>query len=98
CALGQSAPNPILSTLKHFKQEYITHIQDHTCPAKVCKSLLEYRIDIEKCKKCGVCARECPTSAIQGVLGKVAYTIDQVLCIKCGTCKNVCRFQAVSRG
>jgi len=98
CALGQSAPNPILSTLKHFKQEYITHIQDHTCLAKVCKSLLEYRIDIEKCKKCGVCARECPTSAIQGVLGKVAYTIDQVLCIKCGTCKNVCRFQAVSRG
>lgn len=98
CALGQSAANPILSTMKHFKEEYISHIREHKCSAKVCKNLLEYHIDENKCKKCGVCAKECPTNAISGVLGKVAYRIDQSLCIKCGTCKNVCRFNAVSRG
>ena len=97
CGLGQTAPNPILSTLKNFREEYIAHIKDKRCPAGVCKHLLTYTIDPDKCRKCSLCARNCPVSAIDGVPGKVAYKIDTARCIKCGTCMQSCRFGAVSR-
>lgn len=95
CGLGQTAPNPVLSTLKHFRNEYIAHIVDKKCPAKVCKSLLTYTIDPQACKKCSVCARQCPVNAISGIPGKQAYVIDTSACIKCGTCMTACRFGAV---
>jgi len=76
CGLGQTAPNPVLSTLKHFKHEYLAHVVDKKCPAKVCKSLLDYSINAEACKKCGLCAKGCPTTAISGVLGKEPYVIN----------------------
>ena len=98
CGLGQTAPNPILSTLSHFRDEYIAHIVDKKCPAGVCKALLTYKIDPDKCKKCSMCARNCPVNAISGVPGKVPYVIDTDKCIKCGTCMGNCRFGAISRG
>ena len=98
CGLGQTAPNPILSTLSHFRDEYIAHIVDKKCPAGVCKALLTYKIDPDKCKKCSMCARNCPVNAITGVPGKVPYVIDTDKCIKCGTCMSNCRFGAISRG
>ena len=98
CGLGQTAPNPILSTLNHFRDEYIAHIVDKKCPAGVCKALLTYKIDPDKCKKCSMCARNCPVNAITGVPGKVPYVIDTDKCIKCGTCMSNCRFGAISRG
>lgn len=97
CGLGQTAPNPILSTLKSFRDEYVAHIVDKKCPAGVCKSLLEYHIDPEKCKKCSMCARNCPVSCIDGVPGKEPYVIDTEKCIKCGTCLTSCNFGAVER-
>ncbi|MBQ7153841.1 MAG: 4Fe-4S binding protein, partial [Clostridia bacterium] len=97
CALGQTAPNPVLSTLKQFRHEYIAHIQDRKCPAKVCKNLLQYVIDPDKCKKCGLCAKNCPTNAISGQVGKEAFKIDQTKCIKCGTCMSACKFKAISK-
>ncbi len=97
CGLGQTAPNPILSTLSHFRDEYIAHIVDKRCPAGVCKSLLTYSIDPDKCKKCSMCARGCPADAISGVPGKEAYKIDTSKCIKCGACMSACRFGAVVR-
>ena len=97
CGLGQTAPNPILSTLHHFRDEYLAHIQDHRCPAGVCKALVEYRIDPLLCRKCSLCARVCPNEAISGVPGKEAYVIDPSRCIKCGGCMEACRFDAVSR-
>ncbi len=97
CGLGQTAPNPILSTLNSFRDEYIAHIVDKKCPAGVCKSLLEYHIDPEKCKKCSMCARNCPVSCIDGVPGKEPYVIDTEKCIKCGTCLTSCNFGAVER-
>ncbi len=98
CGLGQTAPNPILSTLALFKDEYLAHVVDKKCPAGVCKSLLAYKIDAEQCKKCGLCAKACPVSAIDGVLGKESYSIDEVKCIQCGACYKACNFQAVERG
>ena len=97
CGLGQTAPNPILSTLSHFRDEYIAHIVDKKCPAGVCKKLLTYSIDPDKCRKCSMCARNCPVDAITGVPGKQPYVIDTDKCIKCGTCITSCRFGAVER-
>lgn len=97
CGLGQTAPNPILSTLKSFRSEYEAHIIDKKCPAGVCKNLLEYHIDPEKCKMCSMCARNCPVDCIEGQPGKVPYVIDLERCIKCGTCVSSCNFGAVER-
>jgi NADH:ubiquinone oxidoreductase subunit F (NADH-binding)/NAD-dependent dihydropyrimidine dehydrogenase PreA subunit len=97
CGLGQTAPNPILSTLRNFRDEYIAHIVDKKCPAGVCKKLLTYSIDPDKCRKCSMCARNCPVDAIHGVPGKEPYVIDTDKCIKCGTCITSCRFGAVER-
>jgi NADP-reducing hydrogenase subunit HndC len=97
CGLGQTAPNPILSTLDRFKDEYIAHVVDKKCPAGVCKNLLEYKIIPDLCRKCSLCAQKCPVDAITGVPGKVPYVIDASKCIKCGACFEVCRFDAVER-
>ena len=97
CGLGQTAPNPILSTLKNFREEYLMHINEKRCPAAVCKDLLTYTIDKEACKKCSACARQCPVDAITGVPGKEPFVIDHNKCIKCGGCMTACRFNAVIR-
>ena len=95
CALGQTAANPILSTMANFPEEYEAHVKDKKCPAHVCKKLTRYVIDPVKCKKCSLCARSCPVSCIKGVPGKEPYVIDQAKCIKCGTCLSGCRFGAI---
>ena len=97
CGLGQTAPNPVLSTLKYFRDEYIAHIVDKKCPAGVCKDLLSYSIDPDKCRKCSMCAKACPVGAISGVPGKEPFVIDPEKCIKCGSCLATCRFGAVIR-
>ena len=97
CGLGQSAPNPVLSTLEKFKDEYLEHIKEHKCRANVCKSMLNYAIDPEKCKKCGLCAKSCPVGAISGVLGKEPFKIDVNKCIKCGLCMSSCPFKAIGK-
>ncbi len=95
CALGKTAPNPVLSTLKHFKDEYLAHVVEKRCPAGVCKALARYEIDPAKCKGCGMCKRACPVQAISGAVGK-PHQIDPNKCVKCGNCKNTCKFGAVS--
>ena len=94
CGLGQTAPNPVLSTLRFFRDEYIAHVVDKKCPAGVCKSLLHYEVIPEKCKGCTACARVCPTGAISGVV-KQPHSIDVNACIKCGACIEKCRFGAI---
>ncbi|RKX68149.1 NADH-quinone oxidoreductase subunit NuoF [candidate division TA06 bacterium] len=94
CGLGQTAPNPVLTTLKYFRDEYKAHIIDKKCPAKECKALIKYEIDPDKCKSCSICARNCPVNAISGEKG-IPYVIDQSACIKCGNCLRVCPFGAV---
>jgi NADH-quinone oxidoreductase subunit F len=94
CGLGQSAPNPVLSTINHFEDEYRAHIEDHKCPAKKCKALLTYSIDPEKCTACMACKKKCPVDAISGEKKK-PQVIDDNLCIRCGNCESVCRFNAV---
>ena len=94
CGLGQTAPNPVLSTLKYFRDEYIAHIQEKRCPAGVCKSLLTIQILPDKCKGCTLCARNCPTGAITGKV-KEAHVIDPEKCVKCGVCIEKCRFGAI---
>jgi NADH-quinone oxidoreductase subunit F len=94
CGLGQTAPNPVLTTLKYFRHEYEAHIYDKKCPAKVCKPLLTYSIDPEKCTGCTVCAKKCPVNAIDGSR-KTLHSIDQKVCIQCGECFTVCKFEAV---
>jgi len=96
CGLGQTAPNPTLSTLKYFEKEYVDHIKEHKCVAGKCKDLLLFDINKEKCIGCGMCARRCPVQAISGDK-TVKFTIDQAKCIKCGECFNVCKFGAVLR-
>jgi formate hydrogenlyase subunit 6/NADH:ubiquinone oxidoreductase subunit I len=96
CGLGQTAPNPILSTIRHFREEFETHIRDKKCPSKVCKNLLTYTINEEKCTACGACLRACPSSAITGAK-KTPHRIDQSKCIKCGSCFEVCKFNSVER-
>ncbi len=95
CGLGQTAPNPVLSTLNHFRDEYLAHVVDKKCPAGVCKALLTYHINPDQCRKCGLCARQCPAGAISGVLGKEPYHIDTDKCIKCGSCRTACHFGAI---
>lgn len=94
CGLGQTAPNPVLTTLKYFKNEYDAHINDKKCPAKECAELITYSIDSEKCRGCSLCAKKCPVGAISGQL-KNPYEINTELCIKCGNCLTACRFGAV---
>ncbi len=94
CALGQSAPNPVLSAMEHFGDEYVAHIRDKKCPAHVCKSLLNYYIQPDKCRGCTLCARNCPAGAIDGVL-KSPHEIDVTKCIKCGQCMAHCKFGAI---
>jgi len=96
CGLGQTAPNPILSTLKYFEDEYMAHVIDKKCPAGVCKDLLQYTISEEKCKGCNICAKNCPVDAITGE-PKKTYVIHQDKCIKCGVCEGKCPFKAISK-
>ena len=97
CGLGKTAPNPILSTLKNFRDEYNAHVFEKRCPAGRCARLAKYKIDPAKCKSCSLCARKCPVGAIDGAKG-VPYVIDQSKCIKCGACKENCKFGAISIG
>jgi NAD-dependent dihydropyrimidine dehydrogenase PreA subunit len=95
CGLGQTAANPVLSTMANFRDEYLAHVVDKKCPAHVCKKLMEYYIIPEKCKKCGKCARVCPVQCISGTLGKTPFLIDPLKCIKCGMCYSVCPFDSI---
>ena len=96
CGLGQTAPNPVLSTLKYFRDEYEAHVVEKRCPAGVCKKLLQYVIDPNKCTGCTLCARKCPVSCIAGKV-KEPHVIDQSKCIKCGACMENCKFSAISK-
>ncbi len=94
CGLGQTAPNPVLATLKFFREEYVAHIQDKKCPAGVCKALMTYSIEADKCRGCTACARKCPAGAIEGKVKEV-HTIHTDKCIKCGVCMETCKFGAI---
>ena len=94
CALGQTAPNPVLSTLKYFRDEYEAHVVEKRCPAGVCKNLMHYEIQPDKCRGCTLCARKCPAGAITGKV-KEPHVIDQSKCIKCGACMEGCKFSAI---
>jgi len=96
CGLGQTAPNPVLSTLKYFREEFEAHIRDKKCPAKVCKDLITYSVIEEACKGCGACLRACPAGAITGEKKK-PHRIDPGSCIRCGACFEVCKFKSVGR-
>ncbi|MBR5516966.1 MAG: 4Fe-4S binding protein, partial [Firmicutes bacterium] len=96
CGLGQTAPNPVLSTLKYFRHEYEAHVVDKTCPAGVCAALVKYSIDPDKCKSCGVCARNCPAHAITGSKNQ-PYVVDNDACLRCGLCITKCKFDAVQK-
>jgi ferredoxin len=95
CGLGQTAPNPVLSTIRYFRDEYEAHIKEKRCPAHHCKDLLQYVIS-DKCKGCTACARVCPAGAISGEVKK-QHVIDPAKCLKCGACMEKCRFGAISR-
>ena len=96
CGLGQTAPNPVLSTLRYFRDEYVAHVVDKKCPAGVCKALLSYHINPDKCKGCTLCARTCPNGAISGSV-KEPHVISQELCVKCGACMEKCKFGAIEK-
>ena len=97
CGLGQTAPNPVLSTMKNFRDEYIAHVVEKRCPAGSCKALLSYTIDPAKCKGCSACSHFCPADAISGVI-RSPLKIDTSKCIKCGSCMEKCKFGAISKG
>ncbi|PKM86065.1 MAG: NADH-quinone oxidoreductase subunit F, partial [Firmicutes bacterium HGW-Firmicutes-12] len=94
CGLGKTAPNPVLSTLKNFRDEYNAHVFEKRCPTSRCSALKEYKIDVSKCKSCSLCAKKCPVEAITGAKG-IPYEIDQTKCIKCGVCLESCKFDAI---
>ena len=94
CGLGQSAPNPVLSTLKYFRDEYIAHIKDKKCPAGVCKNLITFEVLPDECTGCGVCKKLCPVGAIKGEATE-AHRIDKDKCIKCGLCMEKCKYNAI---
>lgn len=96
CGLGNSAPNPVLTTVKYFKDEYEAHIKEKRCPAKECTALIRYEISKDKCKGCSLCSKKCPVSAISGEIKK-PFSIDPKRCIRCGECFNTCRFGAISK-
>ena len=95
CGLGQTAPNPVLSTLRYFREEYEAHVLERRCPSGVCKNLIQYRILPDKCTGCRACAKGCPVSAISGEV-KRAHEIDQSICTKCGLCIDTCRYDAIT--
>ena len=94
CGLGQTAPNPVLTTIKYFRNEYEAHIRDQKCPAKVCTACLTYEVDTENCTGCTVCAKNCPSDAIDGERKEIHF-IRQEDCIKCGACFTKCKFDAI---
>ena len=96
CALGTSAPNPVMSTIRYFRDEYVAHIKEGKCPAGVCRQLVDYHVIEENCTGCGLCAKVCPTGAAQGTL-KAVHHIDGLLCIKCDECYKACKFNAIGR-
>lgn len=96
CGLGMTAPNPVLSTIKYFREEYEAHIRDKKCPAKVCKNLLTFSVIDAACKGCGACLRACPAGAVSGEK-KQLHTIDQTRCVKCGACFDACKFKAIAK-
>ena len=95
CGLGQTAPNPVLSTLRYFRDEYVAHVTDKKCPAGVCKSMLNFVVLEDKCKKCGLCTKVCPANCISGEKGKEVFKIDSDKCLKCGACIEKCPFKAI---
>jgi NAD-dependent dihydropyrimidine dehydrogenase PreA subunit len=97
CALGKTAPNPVLTTLRYFRPEYEAHVREQRCPAGVCRALIHYAIDPEKCTGCQVCLRSCPHDAITGGKKK-PHTINEEICSRCGICKEECKFEAVIVG
>jgi NADH-quinone oxidoreductase subunit F len=98
CGLGQTSPNPVITTLRYFRDEYEAHVKEHRCPACACTELVSFYILADRCQGCGTCARNCPTQAITGDK-RMVHIIDQAKCIKCGTCVTVCppRFKAVKK-